>query len=198
MGEQDGIQKYRESRSILQIWTISCFSYLFFVSKPKDKHPREVENGLSLFFCLLLWWGSKTKNSSMLTLLLLLVKIVHHQPSLWPWRREAEIYIFWRSEIKVEQLDLGSCLAIWNGAKICEIFQCWPRVRWAEWPPPDHLQTCEIYTRGNPQNHKSKTQREIRPKNKSGVQWWRGWRDKSFRRSVLLVLAGSSTWWKVQ
>ena len=109
------------------------FRFFYLGVHSKRQAPWEVERLPELvFFGLLFWWGSTTKNSSILTSLLLLVKIVHHQPSLWPWRREAEIYIFWRSDIKVEQLDLGSCLAIWNGAKICEIFQCWPKVRWVE------------------------------------------------------------------
>ena len=119
-----------ESRNIGKVGLHSKFEqfpvFSFFSVHTKRQAPQRS------CFGILFWWGSKTKNSSLLTLLLLLVKIVHHQPSLWPWRRKAEIYIFWRSEIKVEQLDLGSCLAIWNGAKICEIFQCWPKLRWVE------------------------------------------------------------------
>ena len=117
-----------ESRNIGKVGLHSKFEqfpvFSFFSVHTKRQAPQRS------CFGILFWWGSKTKNSSLLTLLLLLVKIVHHQPSLWPWRRKAEIYIFWRSEIKVDQLDLGSCLVIWNAAKICEIFQCWPRVRW--------------------------------------------------------------------
>ena len=130
-----------ESRNIEKVGLLCKFEqfclFIFFSVHAKRQAPqRSWKMAWACSFGLLLWWGSKTKNSSMLTLLLLLVKILHHQPSLWPRRREAEIYIFWRSEIKVEQLDLGSCLAICNCAKICEIFQCWPKVRdgWSNRP----------------------------------------------------------------